>query len=69
MLLIYTSHAGSILREKWKSISNHEMNMQETITEGGRHNPYDMLTFSSLETAIPSDVSPCSLATYAVVSG
>jgi hypothetical protein len=68
MLLIYTSHAGSILREMWKSISNHEMNMQETITEGGRHNRYTMLTFHSLKTAIPSDVSPCSLATYEKVS-
>ena len=66
MLLIYTSHAGSVLREKWKLISNHEMNMQHTITERGRHNPYTMLTFSSLETAIPSDVSPCSLTTYEV---
>jgi hypothetical protein len=43
--------------------------MQEAITERGRHNRYTMLTFSSLETAIPMDVSPFSLTAYEEVSG
>jgi hypothetical protein len=68
MLLIYTSQAGSIPNEKWKSIRNHELNMQETVTDRRHHNGYTTLTLSTLETAISSGVSPSSLAMYNEVS-